>query len=104
MACTFAIGVCVQGGQSGLNAFAAEYYPTTIRSTGVGWAFGVGRVGSIVAPLVGSWMLLLNWTHAQIFMAASLPMVVVGVAVLAVRVRHSRAAALAAPDSLPSAC
>jgi hypothetical protein len=48
-------GAFMGGGSSGLIALAAIYYPTTIRSTGVGWAMGMGRVGSFVGPLaVGS--------------------------------------------------
>jgi AAHS family 4-hydroxybenzoate transporter-like MFS transporter len=48
----FAAGFCIVGGQIAANALAAGFYPTSIRATGVGWALGVGRVGSIVGPLV----------------------------------------------------
>jgi AAHS family 4-hydroxybenzoate transporter-like MFS transporter len=57
MLVTFILGVTVQGTQAGINALSAMYYPTVIRSTGVGWALGVGRVGSIVGPLIGGMML-----------------------------------------------
>src|SRR5258707_2275070 len=49
----FAAGFCMVGGQIAANALAAGFYPTSIRSTGVGWALGIGRVGSIIGPLVG---------------------------------------------------
>jgi AAHS family 4-hydroxybenzoate transporter-like MFS transporter len=45
-------GLFMGGGSSGLIALAAIYYPTAIRSTGVGWAMGMGRVGSFTGPLV----------------------------------------------------
>jgi MFS transporter, AAHS family, 4-hydroxybenzoate transporter len=48
----FVAGFCIVGGQIAANALAAGFYPTSIRATGVGWALGVGRVGSIVGPLV----------------------------------------------------
>ena len=48
----FAAGFCIVGGQIAANALAAGFYPTSMRATGVGWALGVGRVGSIVGPLV----------------------------------------------------
>src|SRR6202165_1562668 len=48
----FAAGFCIVGGQIAANALAANFYPTSIRATGVGWALAVGRVGSIVGPLV----------------------------------------------------
>src|SRR5690606_6337795 len=53
----FVAGWCVIGGQPGLNALAATYYPTSMRSTGIGWALGVGRIGAIVGPLIGGQLL-----------------------------------------------
>ena len=49
----FAAGFCIVGGQIASNALAATFYPTAVRATGVGWALGIGRIGSIVGPLVG---------------------------------------------------
>jgi AAHS family 4-hydroxybenzoate transporter-like MFS transporter len=82
MAVTFVLGVTVQGAQAGLNVLAAMFYPTTIRSTGVGWALGVGRVGSIVGPLIGGVMLSLAWTPQQIFMAGAIPALCAAAAVI----------------------
>jgi len=67
------LGFAVHGAQAGLNAVAAETYPITVRSTGVGWALAVGRIGSIAAPLLGGAMLARNWTLQEIFHASSLP-------------------------------
>jgi AAHS family 4-hydroxybenzoate transporter-like MFS transporter len=53
----FAAGFCVVGGQTASNAVAAEFYPTAMRSTGVGWALGIGRIGSIVGPTLGGILL-----------------------------------------------
>ena len=39
----FVSGLFATGGQIGLNALAGTFYPTFIRATGVGWAFGIGR-------------------------------------------------------------
>lgn len=50
----FVIGAGSSGTQFALNALAAAFYPPAIRSTGVGWAVGVGRVGAIIGPLFGS--------------------------------------------------
>lgn len=49
----FIAGWCIVGGQPGLNALAATYYPTAMRSTGVGWCLGIGRIGGIVGPYLG---------------------------------------------------
>ena len=48
-----AAGFCIVGGQTASNALAADYYPTSIRSTGVGWCLGIGRIGGIVGPILG---------------------------------------------------
>jgi AAHS family 4-hydroxybenzoate transporter-like MFS transporter len=79
---TFALGVSVQAAQAGLNVLAAMYYPTAMRSTGVGWALGVGRVGSIAGPLIGGAMLELQWTPREIFLAGVLPALVSAVTVI----------------------
>lgn len=49
----FVAGWCIVGGQPGLNALAATYYPTAMRSTGVGWCLGIGRLGGILGPWLG---------------------------------------------------
>jgi AAHS family 4-hydroxybenzoate transporter-like MFS transporter len=67
----FAAGFCMVGGQIAANALAATFYPTSIRATGVGWALGIGRVGSIVGPLVGGMLLTMKWSTASVFMAAA---------------------------------
>jgi MFS transporter, AAHS family, 4-hydroxybenzoate transporter len=67
----FVAGFCVVGGQIAANALAAGYYPTAVRATGVGWALGVGRVGSIVGPLVGGILLSLKWSAGDVFVAAA---------------------------------
>ena len=67
----FAAGFCIIGGQIAANALAAAFYPTAIRATGVGWALGIGRVGSIVGPLVGGALLAMKWSAAEVFMTAA---------------------------------
>jgi AAHS family 4-hydroxybenzoate transporter-like MFS transporter len=67
----FIAGFCIVGGQIAANALAAGYYPTSVRATGVGWALGVGRVGSIVGPLVGGVLLSQKWSAGEVFMAAA---------------------------------
>ena len=81
MAVTFVLGITVQGAQAGMNALSAIYYPTVIRSTGVGWALGVGRIGSIVGPMIGGLMLSMAWTPQQIFMTGAVPALCAAVAV-----------------------
>jgi AAHS family 4-hydroxybenzoate transporter-like MFS transporter len=61
-------GFCLIGGQTGINALSSTFYPTFIRSTGVGWALGIGRIGSIAGPGVGGILLALKWPTTAIFL------------------------------------
>jgi len=82
MTVTFVLGVAIQGAQAGLNALAAGFYPTTVRSTGVGWALGVGRVGSIVGPAIGGMLLSMGWTPQRIFLGGMAPALCASIAIL----------------------
>jgi AAHS family 4-hydroxybenzoate transporter-like MFS transporter len=67
----FAAGFCVVGGQIAANALTANYYPTSVRATGIGWALGIGRVGSIIGPLVAGVLIDAKWSTGALFMAAA---------------------------------
>jgi AAHS family 4-hydroxybenzoate transporter-like MFS transporter len=58
------------GGTQGANALAGAYYPTFIRSSGVGWALGIGRVGSIVGASLGAVLIAHHWNLQGIFFIA----------------------------------
>lgn len=47
-----AVGACTTGAQLVAYAFCGQFYPMSIRSTGIGMASGVGRLGAIAAPLL----------------------------------------------------
>ncbi|MFT4068064.1 MFS transporter [Paraburkholderia sp.] len=81
-------GYAVVGIQAGLNALSAEIYPTSIRATGAGWALGVGRLGSISGPLVGSVMIAMHWPPQRIFMAGVVPSLLALAAVAVLARRH----------------
>jgi len=83
MVVTFLSGCFIQGAQAGLNAVAATYYPTSMRSTGVGWALGVGRLGSIVGPLLGGVVLSQHWSLQRIFLAGAMPALLAALAIMA---------------------
>jgi MFS transporter, AAHS family, 4-hydroxybenzoate transporter len=68
-----AAGFCTGGGQTAANALTAEFYPTAMRSTGIGWALGIGRIGSIVGPMLGGMLLVGGVEARQIFWMAALP-------------------------------
>ena len=76
---TFAVfmaGAGIIGGQTAANALAAGSYPTKIRSTGVGWALGIGRIGSIIGPLVAAALLSMQVSVKGIFLISAIPALV----------------------------
>jgi AAHS family 4-hydroxybenzoate transporter-like MFS transporter len=72
----FIAGCCVVGSQPTVNALSATFYPTYLRSTGLGWALGIGRSGSIVGPLLTGWFIGMQWTTHAIFLALAIPALV----------------------------
>jgi AAHS family 4-hydroxybenzoate transporter-like MFS transporter len=84
-AVVFVAGWCVIGSQIGINALAATFYPTYLRSSGVGWGLGVGRVGGIAGPVIGGELMSLQWSTNQIFLAAAVPAVISTAAMFSMR-------------------
>lgn len=86
----FGIGLAMQGGFSGFYSLCAILYPPEIRSSGTGWAVGIGRGGAILGPGLGGLLLeakLPLWTVFSIF---AVPLVASGaLAMLAARWRVS---------------
>jgi MFS transporter, AAHS family, 4-hydroxybenzoate transporter len=87
----FAAGVGVIGGQTVSNALSADYYPTAIRATGVGWSLGIGRVGSILGPILGGFLLSYGGTARHVFWAAAIPALIATFAAMAVSLRKKEA-------------
>jgi AAHS family 4-hydroxybenzoate transporter-like MFS transporter len=89
---TFLAGFCVLGVQSGINVVGALIYPTSLRANGSGWQLGLGRIGSIVGPLVGS--LFVGMPVERLYMWSALPFAVGAVVCYAVhRLNTARLAA-----------
>jgi AAHS family 4-hydroxybenzoate transporter-like MFS transporter len=86
-AVTFVVGFCIVGSQGALNALAAAFYPTDLRSTGIGYCLGVGRTGGITGqPIVGL-MRDSGWGGRQVFLAAAVPALIAASGVVALRRR-----------------
>ena len=61
------VGFFSTGTQNGLNGSCGATYPAGMRASGLGWALGMGRIGSIAGPLVGSLALILGLGHPRLF-------------------------------------
>jgi MFS transporter, AAHS family, 4-hydroxybenzoate transporter len=70
LAMIFVIGFCIIGGQSGLNAMAAAYYPAHVRATGIGWCVGIGRLVAVLAPLLTAAAIREGLASRTIFMVS----------------------------------
>lgn len=79
----FAAGFCMNGAQTGLNAFAPGQYPTDFRATGVSWMLGVGRLGGILASVSGGALLSLGLPLNVIFAVLGVPALFAAIAILA---------------------
>lgn len=66
-------GFFLGGTGTGLLALAAGLYPTTIRSTGIGWSMGMGRIGQICGPLGAGVMVGWGAGPGAVFYAAAMP-------------------------------
>jgi AAHS family 4-hydroxybenzoate transporter-like MFS transporter len=92
----FAGGAMI-GSQLGANAMAAGLYPARIRSTGVGWALGVGRLGGIAGPAIGGALLAFGLPPKQIFLCACGPALIAACATVLITVKSARQRDIAVP-------
>ncbi len=88
MIAAFCAGFCISGGQKSVIALAAIFYPAPIRSTGIGWALGIGRLGGIGGPLLIGLLLSYQLGAASLFYAAAVPMLLAGILVALLGVRY----------------
>ncbi|HXQ53271.1 MAG TPA: MFS transporter [Stellaceae bacterium] len=70
----FLSGFTLLGLQFGLNATSAMIYPTSIRSNGSGWAFAVGRVGSVTGPIAAGVLIGMQLTIEHLYLALLVPL------------------------------
>lgn len=89
----FLSGFFLNGGQNLSQAVVAGYYPTLIRSTGLSWANGIGRVGSIVGPFLGGLILALQWKTQSLFFVTIIPAFCAAAAAFIMATRQRRVAA-----------
>jgi AAHS family 4-hydroxybenzoate transporter-like MFS transporter len=91
VAVIFMCGMTIIGSQTGANAACGKLYPARMRTSGLGWALGIGRLGGIAAPVLGGYLLSLGMPPTQIFLSACLFAVIAAVAtgLLALRGVHA---------------
>ena len=85
----FGIGVFIFASMAGLYAFAPVIYPAAVRTTGMGWSIGIGRIGAVLAPLTAGLLLDQGATPPQLYYLFAAPLVLAMGVVLAIRSRTS---------------
>ncbi|RSR96214.1 MFS transporter, partial [Acinetobacter baumannii] len=85
-------GAATIGSQILLYTFVAQFYPTALRSTGMGWASGIGRIGAIIGPVLTGALLSFELPHQMNFLAIAIPGVIAALAIFMVNLKASVAA------------
>lgn len=82
-------GAATIGSQILLYTFVAQFYPASARSTGMGWASGIGRIGAIIGPVLTGALLSFELPHHMNFMVIAIPGVIAALAIVMVNLKVS---------------
>jgi MFS family permease len=85
LAIVFISGLPTVGAQIVLYAYSATIYPASIRSTGLGWVVGSGRVGAIAGSLLGTALIALGLTIEGAYVVAAVPAIIGALAIALIR-------------------
>jgi AAHS family benzoate transporter-like MFS transporter len=83
-------GALIIGGQNVVHALVMGTYGVETRATGLGWALGIGRLGGLLGPLVGGYLLALHLPFPVYFIVFAVPAVLCSLTVLALRALQQR--------------
>ncbi len=97
----FMSGMMITGSQTGANATCGKLYPARMRTSGIGWALGIGRLGGIAAPALGGYLLHIGLPPTQIFLSACGFAVIAAVATALLAFRGARVEQLAVQEVAP---
>jgi predicted MFS family arabinose efflux permease len=78
------MGMATNGGFNAFYGLAAELYPAEVRSTGIGWAMGIGRIGAVAGPLLGGVLMQGGFSLAALMATFAVPVLISAVAALCI--------------------
>ena len=81
----FSVGFFLFGAITCLYILGPSLYPAEIRTTGMGWAIGVGRIGAILSPAITGVLLDLRWETPALYYAFAIPMIIAMLAIILIR-------------------
>lgn len=99
----FTAGATIIGILAIIHAFAVEFYPVHVRTTGVGWASGNGRIGAIAGPILGGALVAAQLPLQINFLLLTIPAVIGVIAVIIVTARRFKTPVAPAEERVPTA-
>jgi MFS transporter, AAHS family, 4-hydroxybenzoate transporter len=87
---SFLAGTTIIGSQTGANGTCGKLYPARMRTSGLGWALGIGRLGGVAAPVLGGYLLALGMAPTHIFLSACVFALIAAMATALLAFRGSR--------------
>jgi AAHS family benzoate transporter-like MFS transporter len=82
-------GAATTGSQVLIQAYVTGYYPADMRSTGIGVASGVGRLGGMIGPILGGFLLTLTLPNYMNFMVFAIAGIIAAVALILIKDKYS---------------
>jgi MFS transporter, AAHS family, 4-hydroxybenzoate transporter len=92
LAVVFLSGTTIIGSQTGANAACGALYPARMRTSGIGWALGIGRLGGIAAAPLGGFLLSHGLAPRHVFLSACLFALIAAVATALLKLHAPRPA------------
>jgi AAHS family benzoate transporter-like MFS transporter len=83
-------GAPVVGAQNLVQVYMSQYYPFYVRSTALGTASSIGRIGGMLGPFLGGLLLSLSLPIQSVFMAFAIPGICSAAAIAMVRSQHAQ--------------
>ena len=84
----FFIGISLMGSFSNMYNVVLIVYPAQIRSTGLGWAAGLGRAGAVISPMLAGVLISVGFSMPALFIMFALPALAAAVCVLLIPMKE----------------
>ncbi|MGE7665925.1 MFS transporter [Ureibacillus composti] len=82
-------GAATIGSQNIVQAYVSQYYPAYIRSTALGMASGIGRIGGMLGPILGGFLLTIALPLQMNFIAFAIFGLIAAIALAVVPEKHA---------------
>jgi len=83
-------GFCTNASITGMYAIFAKAFPTHVRASGTGFAVGVGRGGSVLAPIIAGFLFSYGYTLPTVAVIMSLGSVLAACVLLNLKVEEAK--------------